>query len=228
MEKINNKKLLKRYLEKFKIDELFSTPMMEHMELFKYSKGEYICREEEGLDYLLFLVKGKAKVYISLKNGKFILLCFYYPFMVIGDLELVEEKAATSNTQAIDDTYCIAIKISKVRELLLKDAKFMRYVCGSLGNKLERASKNGAINMLYPLENRLASYIMATRVKDTDNQFVFEGNLMEISELLGTSYRHLLRTLNRLVNDRILEKNEGKYAIKDKESLKKLAADIYK
>lgn len=228
MEKINNRKLLKRYLEKFKIDELFSTPMMEHMELFKYSKGEYICREEEGLDYLLFLVKGKAKVYISLKNGKFILLCFYYPFMVIGDLELVEEKAATSNTQAIDDTYCIAIKISKVRELLLKDAKFMRYVCGSLGNKLERASKNGAINMLYPLENRLASYIMATRVKDTDNQFVFEGNLMEISELLGTSYRHLLRTLNRLVNDRILEKNEGKYAIKDKESLKKLAADIYK
>lgn len=228
MEKINNRKLLKRYLEKFKIDELFSTPMTEHMELFKYSKGEYICREEEGLDYLLFLVKGKAKVYISLKNGKFILLCFYYPFMVIGDLELVEEKAATSNTQAIDDTYCIAIKISKVRELLLKDAKFMRYVCGSLGNKLERASKNGAINMLYPLENRLASYIMATRVKDTDNQFVFEGNLMEISELLGTSYRHLLRTLNRLVNDRILEKNEGKYAIKDKESLKKLAADIYK
>jgi hypothetical protein len=99
-----------------------------------------------------------------------------------------------------------------------------------LGEKLIRLSKYSSINLLYPLENRLASYILA----DTSNTvnagkktITFEGNLSEVAELLGTSYRHLLRTLNNLCTQGLIRKNLLAYEILDLEKLRKLAGDLY-
>ena len=61
--------------------------MIYGVSLFK--KGEYICNENEKMEYLFFLVEGKGKVYVILKNGKSLLLSFCYPLTVIGDIEIV-------------------------------------------------------------------------------------------------------------------------------------------
>jgi len=113
-----------------------------------------------------------------------------------------------------------------VREKLLNDAKFLRFICSSLGNKMDTSSRNGSINLLYPLENRLASYIMATR--EDGNRVVFNETLTEIAELLGTSYRHLLRTINNLINREVLKKDNYGYEIINEEILSSLAVDLYK
>lgn len=89
MNKVKNLKLMNKYIEKYNIDHIFSSSMREHMELFNFKRGQCICKEDEDINYLFFFVEGKAKVYINLKNGKSLLLCFYYPFMVLGDLELI-------------------------------------------------------------------------------------------------------------------------------------------
>lgn len=229
MKRINSRSLLKKYIKKYRISEMFSNDLEEYMELIAFEKGEYLSRDGEYIEHLLFLVKGKAKVYINLENGKALLLCFYYPFMLFGDLELVSQKPASTNTVVIDEVHCIALPLNKVREELLKDSRLMGCVCASLGDKLERASKNGTINLLYPLENRVASYIIATmeKVQAEDKLFQFNENLTTFAELLGTSYRHLLRTLNKLVDQGLLQKIKGGYMIIDEETLRRLAADIY-
>lgn len=230
MRRINNRGLLKKYINKYDINNMFTNNLEEHMELIVFNKDEYICREGEPIEQLLFFVKGKAKVYINLENGKALLLCFYYPFMIFGDLELVSQKMASSNTVVVEEVHCIALPLNKVRTELLKDSKFLGFICESLGQKLGNSSKNGSINLLYPLENRIASYIIATmeKVKVEDKAFQFKENLTSIAELLGTSYRHLLRTLNKLVEDEVLEKIKGGYGVVDEETLRKMAADIYK
>lgn len=230
MKRINNKVLLRKYMKKYKIGEMFTNNFEEYMELLVYEKGDYLSREGEEIEYLLFFVKGKAKVYINLENGKALLLCFYYPFMLFGDLELVNRRMATTNTVVIDEVHCIALPLNKVRDQLLKDSRLMRVACESLGDKLDRASRNSTINLLYPLENRVASYIIATmeQVKNEGEIFRFKENLTTLAELLGTSYRHLLRTLNKLLADGLLEKEKGEYIVKDKEKLKILAAEIYR
>ena len=226
MKKINNPKLVDKYINKYNIDDIFSTSMREHMELFYFKRNEYICKEDENIDYLFFFVEGKAKIYISLKNGKSLLINFYYPFMVLGDLELINLTKATTNMEVIEDAYCIGLPFKQVRDELLNDAKFLRFICSSLGNKMDTSSRNGTINLLYPLENRLASYMMATR--RTGNRVQFDETLTEIAELLGTSYRHLLRTINNLINKGILKKCEYGYEVIDEEMLSSLAIDLYK
>jgi CRP-like cAMP-binding protein len=231
MIKVNDLILMDNYIFKYGIDEIFTNDMKPLMELFLFKKNEHICRESEAIDYLLFFVKGKAKVYTTLSNGKSLLLCFYQDFKILGDLEIINPQNASSSVQVIEDTYCIGISLQNARTHLLNDVKFLRFMCNSLGEKLNRCSKNSSINLLYPLENRLASYILATGVRTDGNGegiIEFNENLTEISELLGTSYRHLLRTLNLLCSKRVIIRKYNCFQVIDEINLRKLTADLYK
>ena len=233
MEKINDVKELDKYIAKYNMDQLFTKDMKPYMELFFYKKNEFIIRDSEKMPYLIFIVRGKAKVFTTLSNGKSLLLCFYQDFKVLGDLEITGSPNAVTNIQVIEDTVCIGISLEKVRGMLLEDAKILRYISTSLGDKLYRCSKNSSINLLYSLENRLASYIYTAgeRIKEYSGKktkIIFRENLTEIAELLGTSYRHLLRTLNGLCQKEVLIKKDDRYEVLNEEVLIRLSADLYR
>lgn len=229
MVEIKEDKKIDKYIKKYKLDEIFSVDMKPYMKLFKINKGEYICRANEKMDKLFFLVEGKAKVYISLENGKSLLLTFNKPLEVIGDIECVKLDKSDSNIEVIEESYCVAIDFKDIRKYAINDSKFLIYMIESLGKKLSRSSKHSSINLLYPLENRLSSYLLATSVKKSNEDFrlVTECNLIEMSELLGCSYRHLLRTLKSLSEMGAIKKSGYFYEIVNKEILENLASDLY-
>lgn len=231
MKKIKDNKKLNYYISKYSIDQIFSIDMIPYMELFLFKRNEHICKSNEKIDYLFFFVEGKAKVYTLLSNGKSLLLCFNKPLKVIGDIEFIHYNVADSNIQVIEDTYCIGIPLKHIREYVIDDPKFLRYMCSCLGEKLTRLSNYSSINLLYPLENRLSSYILAissSTQKQGQNNIIFDGNLTEMSELLGTSYRHLLRTLNKLCSQEAIKKNQDYYEILNISKLEELAGELYK
>jgi CRP-like cAMP-binding protein len=81
------------------------------------------------------------------------------------------------------------------------------------------------------LENRLAGYILAAGERIDSNGLTtisFDENLTQISELLGTSYRHLLRILNSFCQKGAMVKKGSHYEVVDDRMLKGLAADLYK
>ena len=212
------------------MEKLFSNNMEGYMSLYMFDKNEYICREEEQLENMYFLVEGKAKVSKHLENGKSLLISFYTPLTIIGDVEFIRNNPTDCSVQAIEDTYCIVISFSVVRSILTRDCKFLLNICEYLSGKLTSNSNNSSINLLYPLENRLASYIVA--FVDIDNnrksEFTFKESYSEISELLGTSYRHLNRILNKFCLQGILKKCNSGYTIENFEKLLYLARDLYK
>lgn len=233
MIKVEDNNKLKRYIKKYELYNLFSNDMEQYMTLYMFNKNDYICKEEELLENMYFLVEGKAKVSKHLENGKSLLISFYKPYTIIGDVEFIRNNKTDCSVQAIKDTYCIGINFNIARSELIKDCKFLIKICDYLSKKLTSGSNNNSINLLYPLENRLASYIVAFANIENDNndnfkKFVFKENYSEIAELLGTSYRHLNRTLNKFCLEGILEKNNKEYMIQDYKKLQHLAGDLYK
>lgn len=228
MNKSNDVYLIEKYIKFHNIENLFSVPVKEKIELLYFNKKELICREGTEISHLMFFVEGKAKVYATLKNGKFLLLDFYKELDTLGDLELATKDIATCNVEAIEPCVCLGIPIDFIKNNCSNDVNLLNFLCTSLGEKLKRSSTNASINLLYPLENRLASYILSIEVKEDSNNFRFDETLTIISELLGTSYRHLLRTLNKLVDKKILLKENDSYIVLDYKKLKDLAADIYR
>ncbi len=95
---------------------------------------------------------------------------------------------------------------------------FLRYISSSLATKLSRNTRNCSFNLLYPLENRLATYILAS-----NEDLRFHENLTLLSELLATSYRHLLRVLTQFCTIGLLKKYDSYYEIINFEALEELS-----
>jgi len=227
VKKIEDSFIIENYYNKLNMKKIFIDDMKSDMRLLKFEKHEYLIREDEDLEYLLFFIQGKAKVFKTLPNGRSLLLAFYKPFRVIGDIEIVKNQSATGTVLALSTCYCLAIPMEKARLKLIKDSKFLKFTCESLAEKLAAVSMNSSINLLYPLENRLASYINESLIYGDDLYIDFDENLNNIAELLGSSYRHLLRTFNTLCKKGVLKREDGKYKIINKALLKDLAGDLY-
>lgn len=221
-------KQIEYYLKKYDVLKMFETP-----ERYRPNFVMAQIRRHENIDhsaynnYLFFMVEGRFKVYSNLSNGKKLLLYFSRNFEIMGDLEFLKIENHYVTTEAIEPTVCLVLDISKIREQLLADTVFLKTLLYQIGEKLAKSSSNIAINMLYPVENRLSSYIRYMALENGTGHRYFETNLTETAEVLGTSYRQLQRVLKSLCMQKILMKNKGRYEILDEEQLNILSGDIY-
>lgn len=83
--------------------------------------------------------------------------------------------------------------LSREGEELIQDSKFLKFTCESLAEKLDALSLNSSINLLYPLENRLASYInesLICKTEERDTLYIdFDENLVNVAGLAGDLYQ---------------------------------------
>lgn len=231
MKCLYDRERLYSYIQKYNLDDIFEKNIVEAMKLHTFNKGQHVCKSHEEMNYFYFLVEGKVKVYTILKNGKSLLLRFYTPLQVMGDVEFVNSDFTACDVKAVEDVICIAIPMELLKTTATDNVKFLQFICRSLGDKLYNSSYWNAINLLYPLENRLASYFLAILNNDENYTIPFDeietNKLTDMAELLGTSYRHLNRTLNNLSRKNLIKKEKNAILILDKAGLEKLAGDLY-
>lgn len=235
MIRIEDQSKLDYYIKKHEIKAmfdptLFDDKLRDQMELHLFTKGEFICQIDESLDYFYFIVTGKAKVLIPTQSGKSLLIQFYTPPKLIGIVEFLDMDTATSNVEVVEDTLCIGIRMAAFNQYVEDDKEFLKFACHRLGKLLVKSSKASSINLLYPVESRLASYLLASTPKDESASIVNEitaDKATELADLLGTSYRHLVRTINKLTDEGIIRKEKKKFIILDRERLEEISADLY-
>lgn len=217
-----------RYYERFRLKRFIPPDLIGHLKLQYIEKGFSICRVGQPIDALSFFVEGYAKVFMPMKNARQLLLCFYEPLQIFGDMELFEAQPRTvTEIQALTPCICLNLHREVVMKYLANDSTFLRQMCLSLGRKLSRVNSNSALNMLHPVENRLASYILGTASRENGAAVEFTGNLTQIADFLGTSFRHIHRTLQKFCALGFLEKDKTNYAILNESELQKLAVGIF-
>ncbi|MES9793917.1 transcriptional regulator YeiL, partial [Priestia megaterium] len=168
--------------------------------------------------YIYYLVEGKAKLYVTHENGKVSLINFLQAPTFMGEVELLNSQRYSKAIQTVTKIICLAIPINACKNKLLTDVTFLRHLCSFLSEKATRTSAKYTQNQAYPLENRLAAFIMLS----ADGNFYKEKHT-EVCEYLGVSYRHLLHVLAQLCKTDIIEKQSPGYIIRDRERLEKLA-----
>ena len=231
MKRIYNQTKLENYIEKYNIEDFFGLDIKKYMELHIFDSGSHIVKTNEPIDYFYFFVEGKVKVYTVLKNGKSLLFRLYKPMIIIGDVEFIDCDTANSNIEAINECLCIGISMSNIRKYAINDPVFLKCMCTSLGKKFISSSIASSINILYPLENRLSSYLLAIAPENNQNSNldcgIITNKFTEMADLLGTSYRHLIRTINKLCYEKIIRKEKNCIVILNIKALEELAGDLY-
>ena len=128
-------------------------------------------------------MEGRSKVFSTLDNGQSVLAAFNAPFDVLGEAELFSSKRYALTVQAITDTACLGIPIASIRKAADRNGRLFMYLCGRLGMKLLARNLAESINLRYPVENRLASYLLAST--DGEGKVLGTDDLGELADFLG-------------------------------------------
>lgn len=187
-----------------------------------YQKGEMLCEQGELMDALLLTTAGKIKVFTAAANGKTLLHCVNEPGKIIGEVEFITGGFASSGVSAVTEVQCIAIPFDRYREELMTNVAFLNRICSTMAEIITETSENGASNILYPFETRLCAYIWSAQENGR-----FSQKLTELAEFLGTSYRHLLRTLEALCAKGILKKTDHTFIIVNEHALKTIGNNFF-
>lgn len=234
MEYLNDSGKLDYYIKKYHIGDLFSDHLFEHyykyMSMVRFTKDEYIFLERGNLHYIYIFLSGKIKVCYLLGNGKQQLLNLITGMSIMGDLELFGISNPFLSLQTIKESYAIAIPLYFTQEYLFQDPIFLKHIGELMAKKIYSFTSNTSLNMNYELINRLCSYIsfMSKQITVDDKDYLyFHESLSDTAELLGTSYRHLQRTLKKLQEDGIIDRYSKGYIVLDYDQLMDLSSDEY-
>ncbi|GAA0722490.1 helix-turn-helix domain-containing protein [Clostridium malenominatum] len=225
MKRIWDNNLISYYIVKHNIENMFDKDIFKYAQLHFYERNEYILEAESNLEYYYLLVDGKIKISYPFENGKSMLLKFYKDFNSIGDLELLKNIPTLCGIDAVEDTYLIAIPSDVLREKYLNNLKFLHHLIDSLSDKLYATINNSSYNFVYPLINRLSSYLVE-HITDK-NYVVLNSSFIEIAQFLGTTYRHLNRTFKELELKSIIKCEDKKIYILDEDKLRELSKNLY-
>ncbi|PKM56635.1 MAG: hypothetical protein CVU98_10205 [Firmicutes bacterium HGW-Firmicutes-3] len=227
MKEIVSTQRLDSYFKDYGLKHIFKENTYDYCRIFEYAKGEMICENGNTISYLFLLVEGEAKVFTTLSNGKIYLLRIENPLSVYGDLETLIQHEYTANVEALNKCICIGIPMAHIRSAYLDHAPFLKFLCMSLANRLDKISQMSTSNILLPLKNKLASYLLAHKESDTNNINV-KSSFVDIAEQLGTTYRHLNRTINEMCLEGVIDKRGKIMEITKIEDLITLAGHTYR
>ena len=193
-----------------------------HIALSLFAGGEFILRQDYACPYVYIVLNGKMKVFLTVRSGRTLLVSYYASNVILGEVELaLNNDTAATSVQAITEVSCICIPREFYQEEMKNSIPFMNAVSAELAQKLFYSNRNSASTILHSLETRLCAYIA-----NTNSEGYFREKLTEIAEVLGTSYRHLLRTLENLCRGGVLKKTPRGYLIKDMAELKHRGGDV--
>ena len=218
---LNEADVLEEYYDQFPLSDYFSFDVRPYTSIVKFDSTENILCEAETPVFLFYLIDGRAKLFLSQENGRISLINFLNAPCFIGEMELLGAQKAAKGVTAITPCTCYAIHINKCKTQILNDTKFLRYLCLFLSQKAIGNTYNYSKNQSYPLEVRLANFILLTSCNH-----LYREKHTEVSEFLGVTYRHLLYVLADFVKRGLLKKTEQGYYIQDLNTLRKIAECI--
>lgn len=221
MQIIDNPTLKQELIDHSDFADQFSFNAATGAELVKIPARSYIVKESETPTDLFYLVRGKAKLYETLSNGKTVIIGFFTPPCFVGEMELIDPTSAPFSVQAIEDCWCLALPDEQFKGKLLNDTLFLRNLCIYLAQKNSRNIITASQNQAFTLSQRLAAFILLTEHNDT-----YDEKHTEVAQYLGVSYRHLLYVLAAFVKNGYLKKTTDIYKIINRLELQRLAKEV--
>ncbi|GGG25740.1 catabolite gene activator protein [Lysinibacillus alkalisoli] len=192
--------------------------------LMYYEQGEQICSQGDELQSLAILVEGKVKIYTTSMEGRHLILSFKNALEVIGDIEYIQKVEILNTVEAVTNVVMLCIPLDQV-DKLYEEKIFLHFILQEITRKFYNKSHALSLNVMHPVEMRLASYIVATCCNEGHHRPLATAHLPDVASFIGTSYRHINRVIQKLCERQLLERTRECIYVKDEKELRALAND---
>jgi CRP-like cAMP-binding protein len=225
VKEIKKAELLQSYIKSYQIETILNEPLMPYLTLYRFDPGELICSQGDPSENLFLLVKGKVKIFTTSPEGKTLILSFKTPFDLIGDIEYVHGSDIINTVEAVSSVHMIGVHHRWLNKYGKDHPPLLQFLLKIITNKFYIKSSSLSFNLLYPVEVRLASYLLSVSFDETDS--LYKGqisiSIKDAANLIGTSYRHLNRVIQQFCAKGLIERNKGFILVKNREGLSELA-----
>ncbi|WP_334077557.1 Crp/Fnr family transcriptional regulator [Paenibacillus sanfengchensis] len=226
MKEIKDPALLETYLRDYELGSVFYEKIRPHMALYAYDRGELICSQGESPEFLYILVKGKLKVFMTNAEGKTLVISFKTALELVGDIEYVQDTDILNTVEAATGVHMIAVPYRILRKHGREHAPLLQFLLNVITKKFYLKSNSISLNMMYTVDVRLASYLLAVSSDESHNPvpgLLSTAELKDVANLIGVSYRHLNRIVLQFCSNGLLERKKGGIVVKNPDGLSKLA-----
>lgn len=229
MKEIMDMERLNQYFSHFGLDGVFPESLRQRLTLYRFEPEEALCLQGEEPQFLFLLVQGKVKVYTTSTEGKTLLINFTIPLGVIGEIECLRGRENLNTVTAVTPVETIGVHkrwLSQYGE----ETSFLRFLLDMVTEKFYKKSISLSSILLYPVEVRLASYLLSVSYWDEKEPYsrVSMWNIKDTANLIGTSYRHLNRVLQSFCSAGLVERRRGTLVVIDRKGLTAVAGrNIY-
>ena len=200
MKKIYEPVKIKKYLEKYHIQDYFENTYSFY--LIEYAKDETIIHPLKDTNEIQFVVEGEISIYSIDSNGKQIYVAQTNNSCLLGDVEFIRHEKPIYFAQADTKVITIALSIQENKSKLNQDILFLHYLMNCLVDKLHNKSADEIMNP--SVEERVLNYM----------RFQPLTNISLTCRNLHCSRRQLQRVLKKLCQQGKIEKVEkGKYVL---------------
>lgn len=231
MKEIQDPGRLQAYLQKHQLDYIFTEPLKPLLSLLSYDPGEHICSKGDPSSTLYVLVKGKLKIYTTSAEGRTLIISFKTPLELIGDVEYIQGTEMLNTVEAVSPVHMIAVPYRWLNKYAKDHPPLLHFMLEIITQKFYRKSSFLSLNLMHPVDVRLASYLLSISYDESDPQFTGQLdtiNLVDTANFIGTSYRHLNRVIRKFCQEGLTERSSGAIIVKDREGLSALASrNIY-
>lgn len=204
------------FLQHHQLSDLFPEHVRENMNVATYSSSERLFSQGDKADTLYLLIKGKLKISMLSPEGKRLIVAFKTPFDIVGDVEYVRGIPFINTVEAVTDIVVIGISYDALRRNMADNAAWLQFLLQTITQKFETKTRAMNFNLLYTVDVRVASYLLAM----TPTQQMLEStSLIDMADLIGTSYRHLNRVLQQFEQAGWIVKKRGKITLLDRAAL---------
>ncbi|MCD7830136.1 MAG: cyclic nucleotide-binding domain-containing protein [Clostridiales bacterium] len=196
---------LERYLDQYKIRELFETEALS-FHLCQYDKGEIIrCSTDEN-QRLYFLVEGAVQIYAVHEDSGGYPFSYINHFTLLGDMEFCGAPTSSLLVEVVKPALCVELPLYTLKSSLLNDNTFLRFLLRSVSHKLVLFARSETA--FSSLEEKLLHYM---EHECPDHQF---QGVEAVAIQLRCSRRQLQRILKSLSERQVIRKvKKGTYRL---------------
>lgn len=204
------------YLEHYKLTELLPPAVAQSISLERQSAGSRLFSQGDAADALYLLVEGKLKISMLSPEGKRLILAFKTPFDLIGDVEFVQKCPLINTVEAVTDLVLLKVPYVVLDEELAGNPAFLQFLLGTITRKFVTKAQEMNFHLLYSVNVRVASYLLSMT---PDKETLDSPSLVDMADLIGTSYRHLNRVLRQFEQAGWISRHHGKIGLLDRRAL---------
>lgn len=232
MNNIQDQAQVEYYWQLHGLEAYFPAVLLPYLSVLSLEQGDILCTQGDDIEHLDILVHGKIKIYTTSQEGKTLILCFKTPLELIGDVEYIHGNDKVINTvEAVSSVYFLRIHRKWLIQYGQEDIKLLQFLLQMMTQKFYNSSNYSRFNLMYPVEVRLASYMLSVACDENPADCYEElrtSSLVDVANLIGTSYRHLNRVIQKLASDGLVKRTSEYLIIQNRAGLEALTGhNIY-